>query len=206
MTATRITRGFVLLVALAALAAIAPSSTAEARSRRPVRPTWQAVEGIELNEILRDKIAAVAAIYHAKTKRTLEITSGYRSPRRQATALYNKLAVGGSLAIYKNQSLVEPLRKAYRDGRKKRWQKERIIAAMADVLEAQVARGIYLSRHMRGRAFDIRSSGLSTRQRAALRAAVAEVGGMRLIYESKPPHFHVEILDAEDDEAPDTPD
>src|SRR5690606_13170758 len=121
---------------------------------RPARKTWDARDGIELNALLRDRIGEVAAIYHAKTRRTLEITSGYRSPSRQAAAMYVKLAAGGSLAIYKNQSLVEPLRKAYRDGRKKRWKRERIIAAMADVLEAQVARGVYLSRHMRGRAFD----------------------------------------------------
>lgn len=200
MTSPPVTRALVVLLALLLV------SPAEARPRRSDRPAWKAVDGIELNDLLRERISAVAAIYFAKTNRTLEITSGYRSPSRQAAALYNKLAVGGSLAIYKNQSLVEPLRKAYRQGRKKRWRKERIIAAMAEVLAEQVERGIYLSRHMRGRAFDLRSSGLTTRQRSALRAAIAEVGGMRLIYESKPPHFHVEILDAEPDEGPDTPD
>lgn len=206
MTPTRLLRTLVLALALIGLTSATPAATAEARSRRPTRPAWRALDGVELNDVLRARISEVAAIYHAKTRRTLEITSGYRSPHRQATALYNKLAVGGSLAIYKNQSLVEPLRKAYRDGRKKRWKKERIIAAMADVLEDQVGRGIYLSRHMRGRAFDIRSSGLSARQRSALRAAIAEVGGMRLIYESKPPHFHIEILDAGTDDTPDAPD
>jgi len=206
MTPTRLLRTLVLALTLFGVISAAPASTAEARSRRPTRPAWRALDGVELNELLRARISEVASLFHERTRGTLEITSGYRSPHRQATALYTKLAVGGSLSIYKNQSLVEPLRKAYRDGRKKRWKKERIIAAMAEVLEEQVARGIFLSRHMRGRAFDIRSSGLSGRQRAALRAAVAEVGGMRLIYESKPPHFHVEILDAGVDDTPDAPD
>ncbi len=185
---------------LVLLVAFAPQ--VEAKARRSPR-TWIARDGIELNDLIRDRVSAVAAIYHAKTKRTLEVTSGYRSPSRQAAAMYGKLVAGGSLAIYKNQALVAPLMKAYREGRKKRWQRERIIAAMASVLADQVERGHYLSRHMRGRAFDLRSSGMTGRQREALRAAIAEVGGMRVIYESKPPHFHVEILpdkkpDAED--------
>lgn len=178
-------------VLLVLLVAFAPQ--VEAKVRRSPR-TWVARDGIELNDIIRDRVAAVAAIYYAKTKRTLEVTSGYRSPSRQAGAMYGKLVAGGSLAIYKNQALVAPLMKAYREGRKKRWKRERIIAAMAEVLSAQVERGQYLSRHMRGRAFDLRSSGMTGRQREALRAAIAEVGGMRVIYESKPPHFHVEIL------------
>jgi len=165
-----------------------------ARPRPAPRPSWIARDGVELNELLRERIGAVAAIYFKKTRRTLEITSGYRAPARQAAAMYGKLAVGGSLAIYKNQALVDPLRRAFRDGRKKRWKKERIIAAMAEILEAQVGRGIYLSRHMRGRAFDVRSNGMSAGQRAAFRDAVAAVGDMRVIYESKPPHFHVEIF------------
>jgi len=180
-----------VLVALVMLSLVSGSAFAKPRAR----PPWVMRDGIEMNDVLRARIGEVAAIYFKKTKRTLEITSGYRSPSRQAAAMYGKLAVGGSLAIYKNQALVDPLRKAYREGRKKRWKKERIIAAMADILEIQVARGIYLSRHMRGRAFDVRSSGMSAGQRAALREAIAAVGDMRVIYESKPPHFHVEILD-----------
>lgn len=177
-------RRLVLIVLLVALATPAFA-----------RETWRARGDIELNPILRDKIGEIAARYYAKTKRVLEITSGYRSPSRQAGAMYTKLAAGGSLAIYKNQSLVQPLYKAYREGRKKRWKKDRIVAAMAAVLASQVERGIYLSRHMKGRAFDVRSVGMSGRQRAALRAAIAEVGGLRLLYESKPPHFHIEILE-----------
>lgn len=182
-------------IALLVMLSLASVTTGSALAKPRARPPWIARDGIEMNDVLRERIGEVAAIYFKKTKRTLEITSGYRSPSRQAAAMYGKLAVGGSLAIYKNQTLVDPLRKAYREGRKKRWKKERIIAAMADILESQVARGIYLSRHMRGRAFDVRSNGMSARQRSAFREAVAEVGDMRVIYESKPPHFHVEILD-----------
>ena len=170
------------------------------------RVTWRAVPGIDITPELRRHIDAVADLYFAKAKRILEVTSGYRSPRRQADAMYTKLAVGGSLGLYKNQALTVPLTKAYREGRKKRWKRERIVNAMAEVLEAQVARGQYLSRHMRGLAFDIRSTGMTARQRQHLIAAIREVGQMRVILERKPPHFHVEIMRPKAPATPVSPD
>ncbi len=180
-------------LALVLLLAVSPTLAPSEANAKP-RVTWRAVPGIDITPELRRHIDVVAELYFAKTKRPLEITSGYRSPRRQADAMYTKLAVGGSLALYKNQALTVPLAKAYREGRKKRWKRDRIVAAMADVLEAQVARGQYLSRHMRGLAFDIRSTGMTARQRQHLIAAIREVGQMRVILERRPPHFHVEIM------------
>jgi len=175
------------------------------------KPTWKQAPGIEITAELRPHIEAVARLYFEKTRRPLEITSGYRSPRRQAEAMYVKLAVGGSLALYKRQDLTRPLLDAYRQGRKKRWKKDRIVAAMADVLQSQVDRGQFLSRHMRGLAFDVRSTGMSARQRQALLAAVREVGQMRIIHERRPPHYHIEVIipraprNAEADSMPETP-
>jgi hypothetical protein len=177
-----------LLLALALIASVAVPAAA-----RP-KPTWKQAPGIEITPELRPHIEAVARIYFEKTRRPLEITSGYRSPRRQAEAMYVKLAVGGSLALYKRQDLTRPLLDAYRQGRKKRWKKDRIVAAMAEVLQSQVERGQYLSRHMRGLAFDVRSTGMSAKQRQALLAAVREVGQMRIIHERRPPHYHIEVI------------
>lgn len=177
-----------LLVALALVASMVDPVAA-----RP-KPTWKPAPGIEITAELRPHIEAVARLYFEKTRRPLEITSGYRSPRRQAEAMYVKLAVGGSLALYKRQDLTRPLLDAYRQGRKKRWKKDRIVAAMAEVLQSQVDRGQYLSRHMRGLAFDVRSTGMSSRQRQALLAAVREVGQMRIIHERRPPHYHIEVI------------
>jgi hypothetical protein len=176
------------------------------------RPTWRPARGIEVTAELRPHIEAVARIYFEKTRRQLEVTSGYRSPSRQAEAMYVKLSVGGSLGLYKRQDLTRPLLDAYRQGRKKRQKRDRIVAAMADVLQSQVERGQYLSRHMRGLAFDVRSSGLTGRQRQALLAAVREVGNMRVIHERRPPHYHIEVIAARvrkesaDTATPDEPD
>lgn len=194
-------------LSLVLLLAVSQSLSPGDANAKP-RITWRAVPGIDITPELRRHIDAVAALYFAKAKRPLEITSGYRSPRRQADAMYTKLAVGGSLGLYKNQALTVPLTKAYREGRKKRWKRDRIVDAMAKVLEAQVSQGQYLSRHMRGLAFDIRSTGMTARQRQHLLAAIREVGQMRIILERRPPHFHVEIMKpkASNAAAPNTPD
>jgi uncharacterized protein YcbK (DUF882 family) len=178
-----------LLVFLLALT-LGFSKEAQARPR----PHWVATPGIELSPFLTEAIDRVAEHYYAKTRRRFTVTSGVRPPARQARAMYAKIAAGGSLSIYRNQSLIEPLRRAYRDGRKKRQSRERIIAAMTEILSDQVARGHYISRHMRGRAFDVGTAGLTKKQRQAFLAAVREAGGMRVIVETKPPHFHIEVL------------
>ena len=171
----------------------------------PESPHWRAAPGIDVTPLIREKVDAVAAIYHAKTRRRLEVTSGRRSPERQADAMYTKLIHGGSLAIYKNRALIDPLQKAWREGRRFRKKRAEVVAAMARVLAEQVERGQFISRHLRGRAFDVRSVGLTSTQRAAFIGAIREVGGMRVIRESRPPHYHVEIL-VVDPIAPPTPD
>lgn len=155
---------------------------------------------IELNPLLREAISDVAAIYFKKTKRKLEITSGIRSPSRQADAMYVKLASGGSLAIYGRQALTQPIMAAYREGRKKRWTRERTVAAMANVIKRQMDEGHFLSRHLQGRAFDVRVKGMTGRQRSAFIQAVKQAGGLRLLQETKPPHFHIELQSSRLDE------
>ncbi|MFO0746069.1 MAG: hypothetical protein U1F43_10395 [Myxococcota bacterium] len=158
------------------------------------RPALKLGDDVVLSDDLREVVRAIAQRYHEKTKRTLEITSGVRSPERQAGAMYTKLVVGGSLAIYKRQALTTPILKAYRDGRKKKHKKEEIVKAMAAVIADQVAHGDFISRHLKGRAFDARLHGLTGKQRQAFLAAAKEVGGVRVLIERHPPHFHVELL------------
>lgn len=174
---------------LAFIAAMTLALSANAGPRR----SFTAEPGIVLNALIEEKAEAIGAIYLAATRRRIHVTSGVRPPLRQARAMYQKLRAGGSLGVYKRQDLVRPVREAYLDGRRKRLGKERTIAAMAEVLERQVADGQLLSSHLSGRAFDVRSSGLTRRQKAAFREAVRRVGGVRVIEERRPPHFHLEI-------------
>jgi hypothetical protein len=66
-------------------------------------------------------------------------------------------------------------------------------AAIAATLQAQVDRGLYVSRHMRGDALDLRTRGLSTAEVGRLEDAVRGLGANTLL-EQTPPHLHVEDI------------
>jgi len=166
-----------------------------ASPQAPPRPQWTKGSDVVMNSTIEDKVVAIARRYHKKGRRPLHVTSGVRPPPRQAAAMYGKLRAGGSLGIYAQQELIKPIRDAYRLGRKKRWSKARTIAAMTEVIEGQVSRGHLLSRHLSGRAFDLRSVGLGRRDKRALIAAIRGVDGLRVNEESRPPHFHLEVTD-----------
>lgn len=117
--------------------------------------------------------------------------------------MYGKLMAGGSLSIYRRAGLIEPVRKAFQEGRRKRWKKDRIIAAMAERIADQVEAGKYLSRHLSGRAFDVRSTGMRKKTRATFKRIAREVGGFRVLEEGRPPHFHIELTGGSDDDGED---
>jgi hypothetical protein len=163
-------------------------------------PAYTVAPGVVLNPLLERHIGELARAVFKETRHRIHVTSGVRPPRAQARAMYAKLMAGGSLSIYRRAALVEPLRKVYREGKKKRWKKDRIISAMASEIQDQVESGRFLSRHLAGRAFDVRSTGMRKKTRATFRRIVREVGGMRVLEEGRPPHFHLEILGGGDDE------
>lgn len=160
-------------------------------------PSFTTEPGIVLNSIIKTKAEAIGAHYLKATRRRIHLTSGVRPPERQARAMYQKLRAGGSLGVYRRQDLVRPIRDAYLHGRRKRLGRDRTVAAMAEVLRDQVARGELLSSHLSGQAFDVRSLGMTRRQKAAFLTAVRRAGGVRVIEEKRPPHFHLEVVDAD---------
>ena len=62
----------------------------------------------------------------------------------------------GNPPRYANRAAHAEVRRAFDRGRNGRAGRDAIIGAMAGELNDQMKRGIYLSRHMRGRAIDIR--------------------------------------------------
>jgi hypothetical protein len=142
------------------------------------------------NVIIRKEMESLlhklTQLYHASAGESLHITSAYRSPERQARAMYqNILKFGYSYveATYRNSSAVNEILTAYRlnhrNGAKAIW-------TMTKVIKAQIKRGVYISDHLLGRAFDIRLSA----NRATLSDVVHKLGG-RLGVEAD--HYHVEF-------------
>jgi hypothetical protein len=125
---------------------------------------------------LRAKVPSSIAIY---------VTSGVRGATEQARALITKRKEAGDAGVYKlygQKDLVQEILSVPNDQ-----------ASMEAVLIAQMARGRFLSRHMRKDALDLQRKYWSADQLNAVVAACQELGAKTLV-ESNPPHLHLERI------------
>ena len=111
------------------------------------------------------------------------VTSATRTPEQQAAALVTKRNLGDNLyALYRRDDIVKELMAV-----------PNTTAAMAAVIRKWMGRNVYLSRHMRGDALDIRSKDIQPAQIQAIMAAARGLAS-KAILESTPPHIHVESI------------
>lgn len=112
----------------------------------------------------------------------ITVTSGVRTAEEQASAMAYKYQHGGAAELYKtyaNDAAITTLLKYPTS----QW---------ASVITQLSASGTSLSRHLFGRAVDLRIRDLSSTQLAQLQAAVVATGG-RWLLEDTPPHLHVDL-------------
>jgi hypothetical protein len=148
--------------------------------------------GVALSGPLRGAVAELAVAFRQAAGRTFHVTSGTRTPLEQAQAMFDKLASGGSLTgLYRDYDAARQIEQAYRGSR--RAGRVRCVAAMARVLAGQVARGLYISRHLHAGAVDIRSRDMNSRDRRTFRRVASRQRGVRVLEEGRPPHFHLEF-------------
>jgi hypothetical protein len=116
----------------------------------------------------------------------LYVNSGTRTPEQQAAALKTKRDMGDNLyKLYRADYIVKELMAA-----------PNTVAGMAPIIRKWANKGVYMSRHMRGDALDFsiwRGGKLTKRQIDTVMAAAKRLGA-KAIYESKPPHIHVEAI------------
>lgn len=125
-------------------------------------------------DITAGTVARTNALYDsvlAETGHALHVTSGRRGPERQAAAMYDNFADNSS-PTYRNRAAFNEVRAAYISGREAGLGRAAIVDRMADVLQAQVDRGVFISRHMSDRAIDIRMPPAGSR--AAVVAAIRD--------------------------------
>jgi uncharacterized protein YcbK (DUF882 family) len=125
--------------------------------------------------------------YFERAGTYLHITSGFRSPQAQAEAMYHNLrAYGKSYVsrVYGGSAAAIAIIELYSGNQKNR---AAAINSMAAIIQSQVAAGVYVSRHLLGKAFDIRLRGTNL---SVLRKIVRSLGG-RLGVERD--HYHVEF-------------
>lgn len=149
---------------------------------------------LRLDDTSRERLERIAQRYFEATRRRLVVTGGTRTAERQAELMLEKLAHGEDIvALYENKAAVTEIRNVYRDKASVRQPKKQLIHAMRDVILAQMSKGIYVSRHLKAGAADVRSRDLKAPQEAAFRRAVADEPGVILLDEraSAEPHLHL---------------
>jgi len=149
---------------------------------------------VALSEKVEERVGQIADAYFRRTGKTLVITSGTRDPAQQAKAMYKMLRLGADIVrLYRNKAAAREIKQAYDAGRAARKSAEQIVADMYELIRGQVAREVFISAHLRAGAVDVRNRGMSAAAKKALIACAAEVQGVYLLEETKPPHFHLQI-------------
>lgn len=214
--ARRFSSHAILFIVASAMAVAAQSSPAAARAQdaangeadAPKTETPQRVKSIphvnirardlRLTPTAREQLARIADRYRAAARADLIVTGGTRSTKRQAELMISKLDHGDDIeALYEQKAACREIIAAYRaasgEGKKKR--RVGVMERVRAVIDAQVARGVYVSRHLQSGAIDVRSRGMNAAQEKALRAAVAAEPGVSLLdeRESVEPHFHLNL-------------
>jgi hypothetical protein len=147
----------------------------------------------------RDSTASVAARrlyilrreYAKRTKRPLVVTSFLRTPSQQANAIRNLIKRRGLayvLKLYRYSPAIREIANAYRENRRS---PQKAQQQMTVVIENQVARGVYVSQHLRGLAADVRLRGRNGARLPILRDVARGVGAKVSV---EPDHIHVRLV------------
>lgn len=166
------------------------------RAPRSVKNMDVRARDLRLRDSSMTRLESLAARYHAATGHRLVVTGGYRNVRRQAELMAAKLAHGDDIAaLYAERAAAIEIRDAYRAGADRGLRKAALVDLVEEVIEAQIARGVWVSLHLRGRAADVRSRGMTEAQLDALIRAVRAEPGTVLVDErdGKAPHLHVKL-------------
>ena len=150
--------------------------------------------GVILPPDIEDKVAEIGKRYYEATGKRITVTDGTRTPEDQANRVYDQIVEDGvedPLGLYTNKELINPIVQAYTDGKKLNKSKAELLKAMAKVIQGQVNRKEYLSKHLIAGAVDIRVSDMKTAfLKNAFRAAANGIA-KKVLLENVPPHWHL---------------
>lgn len=150
--------------------------------------------GVRVPKAKRRELQRIGCSFRVAAGQPITVTSGTRSVKEQASALDKKIRAGDKrLSVYKNRTAANQLVDAWRAASKTSKGSSATRKALERAIGKQVKSGVYLSKHLRAGAVDVRSVGMSRKRKRAFRNAVRSVPGARVIEERRPPHFHVEL-------------
>ncbi|EYF00444.1 hypothetical protein [Chondromyces apiculatus] len=158
------------------------------------RPPYVTLPDVIMPDDVASRMLQIDAAYFRRTGKHLTITSGTRDASRQAKAMVKMLKLGADvMRLYRNKEAVREIKAAYDAGRAARRPEGEIVTSVYGVLRRQIERKVYLSAHLRAGAVDVRNRDMTAADKKAFAATVAEAGGVSLLEETAPPHFHLEV-------------
>jgi hypothetical protein len=143
---------------------------------------WSTKPGVVLTPSMRAFLDRLSA---ASGGVALLVTSGGRTPEEQAQAMGGKVAAGATrddlFALYDDGLMMEiwPPGTPWDTGR------------AVQILRAQVARGAFISGHLRLDALDLSVSGLSPETQGVIVREAKRLGARTAIIEKNPDHIHI---------------
>jgi hypothetical protein len=164
------------------------------RAMRSNRHIDVVAKDLRLGKTARERLARIAERYAHATGKKLVVTGGTRTPARQAKLMIDKLRHGEDVvALYENKAAAKAIRDAYLQGKEKKLSDKSLVRAVRKVIEAQMARGVFISQHLQSGAADVRSRDMSPADVLAFKAAVKAEPGVLLVdeRETAAPHFHL---------------
>jgi hypothetical protein len=164
-------------------------------SGRPDRDHFNLDYDVQLTPELEEVVREIAYHYWLWTGEDLTVISGARDSQGQAEAMFLNWKHGQNpFAVYRNTEQLEEILDAYNEGLNSGESDEETIKSMAAIIEEWRRRGIYISSHLAGRAFDVSYRSLNTDQRVAFREAVKEVlGDLNRAMPSEHDRLHVQM-------------
>lgn len=158
------------------------------------RGRFETLPDVALSQKVEDKLNEIAATYQKRTGKAFVVTSGTRAPGSQAELIFDKLQRGEDLSkLYRDKAAVAELKRVFDGAKSQKRGKEATIALITAAIRAQMKRGIFISAHLRAGAADVRSSSMDADERRAFVDATRDAGGVSVIFESTPPHFHLQM-------------
>ncbi len=158
------------------------------------RGRFEVLEDVSLSQSVTQKLNTVAEKYARKTGKTFTVTSGTRDPVTQAELIYAKLSAGDDIMkLYKDKAAISELVQLYTTGQSAKKSRSAIVNSIASAIRAQVKKGVFISAHLKAGAADVRSTTMSSAEKRAFVDAVNEAGGFEVMFESTPPHFHLQV-------------
>ena len=169
-------------------------------TRRIMPQETAAIGGVSLEGDLRSVATTLATRFSATEQGSayyadgmqVYITDGPRTPHDQADRMYDKLAKGGTDAVMSLYSRKDLAQEGCDEWTKHEGEPAHvIIRALAAIIQSQVDRGQYISKHLLGMGFDVRTRDMSGDQLDEFIDCVNNFERTRQVFEGD--HLHVEV-------------